>query len=113
MTQSQQDRKEILIKRYKIDFDEFDNKPLSEFIAHFIDLREACLRDFSKNEPKVNVFYYSDGYNSGYEVNVEIYDFESDDDYTARLNKLEQQKITELTKERKEYERLKRKFEGE
>ena len=59
------------------------------------------------------MFYYSDGYNSGYEVNVEIYDFESDDDYTARLNKLEQQKIAELTKERKEYERLKRKFEGE
>ena len=105
-------RERILIKKESIDFEQFDNKTLSEFIDYFTELRKSYAIEFSCNEPIITIYHY--GYDGGADFVLNVYEKESDEAYKARVAKLEYtNKIAEekiLEKERKVYELLKKKF---
>lgn len=107
------ERERILIKTEMIDFEQFDNKSLSNFIEYFTALQESYKTKFPNNEHIITIYNY--GYDGGYEFNINVYEYESDIVYKTRMEKLdrERKKIEEkkLEKERKVYEELKKKFE--
>lgn len=107
-------REQISIKTETIDFDEFENKTLSEFIDHFNSLRESYKHEFPDNEPIIKISHY--GYDGYYEFVLNVYKDESDESYNTRVAKLEYAaKMAEdkiLEKERKMYELLRKKFEN-
>lgn len=114
MTIKRYARERILIKKEAIDFEQFDNKTLSEFIEYFTELKKSYNAEFPDYEPTVTIYHY--GYDGGADFVLNVHKPESDDAYKARVAKLEYAaKIAEdkvLEKERKTYELLKKKFEN-
>ncbi len=102
----------ILIKTEIIDFAQFQSKTLSEFIDYLTNLHKPYIIEVSIFEPIISIDYYEGGL---YAIVVKVYEYESDENYKKRVEKLEynrkkaEEKIQE--KERKTYERLKKKFE--
>lgn len=108
-------RERILINKEVIDFEQFDNKTLSEFIDYFIELKKSYAIEFSCNEPILDIYRY--GCDGGYDFVLNVFEDESDESFKARVAKMEYAaKMTEdkiLEKERKLYELLKQKFENQ
>ena len=108
------DRERTLIKNEAIDFEQFDNKTLSEFIEYFTELKKSYDAKFPDYEPTVTIYHY--GYDGGADFVLNVYKPESDEAYKARVAKLEYAaKIAEdkiLEKDRKMYELLKKKLEN-
>ena len=107
-------REQILIKKEAIDFEQFDNKSLSEFIEYFTELKKLYNAEFPDYEPTVTIYHY--GYDGGADFVLNVYKPEPDEVYKTRVAKLEYaNKMAEdkiLKKERKVYELLKKKFEN-
>lgn len=114
------ERKRILIKTKTIDFEQFDNITLSEFIKRFNDICENFKKDFPDIEPMVSVYSYGD---SEYEVQLNFYENETDEVYNRRVEYLEHLRKTKedyktkvsksnLDEEWKLYDEIKKKFDG-
>lgn len=113
-------RKRILVNTKAVDFEQFDNKTLTEFIDYFIDVRESSKDDFPDLEPMVSVYSYGD---SEYEVQLNFYENETDEVYNRRVEYLEHLRKTKedyktkvsksnLDEEWKLYDEIKNKFDG-
>lgn len=86
------ERKRILIKSETIDFDQFDNKSLSNFIEYFTTLQESYKTKFPNNEPIITIYTY--GYECGYDVSINMYENESDESYKRHKEWLEHLRVT-------------------
>lgn len=115
------DRKRVLTKTEIIEFDQFDNKTLSEFIYYFTTVYESYKEEFPEIEPTIMIYTYGD--DSGFDFQLNVYENESDEAYQRRVEYLEHlRKMKEdykvqvakfdLDEERQLYELLKKKFDG-
>lgn len=113
-------RERTLLKSKTINFEQFDNKTLSEFIHYFTTLYESRKDEFPEIEPTITIYTYGD---SEYEFQLNFYENETDEVYNRRVEYLEHlRKIQEnykakvskfdLDEERQLYEELKKKFDG-
>lgn len=92
----------------KINYYDFDDTPLEKFITNLQNIKDSI-----KDELIIRI--ENSDYSGSVNLSLYFYNLESDEDYEKRLSKIiEQQLKYEQTKEnneRKEYERLKKKYD--
>ena len=107
-------RNKFLVKKREItnDIQLLDHQPLSKVIEYFIDQQNKCTEKYPDHEYIITIDPY--GYDGAFEIVLNIFQEESDEEYEARIKaiELQQQKAEakKLEKERKIYEQLKKKF---
>ena len=107
-------RNKVLIKKKDLtdDIELLDHQPLSKVIEYFIDQQNKCTKEYPDYEHIITIEPY--GYDGAFEIVLNIFQEESDEEYEARIKaiELQQQKAEakKLEKERKIYEQLKKKF---
>ena len=107
-------RNKFLIKKKDLtdDIELLDHQPLSKVIEYFIDQQNKCTEEYPDYEHIITIEPY--GYDGAFEIVLNFFQEESDEDYEARVKAIElhQQKAEakKLEKERKVYEQLKKKF---
>ena len=107
-------RNKVLIKKKDLtdDIELLDHQPLSKVIEYFIDQQNKCTEKYPDHEHIITIEPY--GYDGAFEIVLNIFQEESDEEYEARIKaiELQQQKAEakKLEKERKIYEQLKKKF---